>query len=65
MYSVHITTGIGNVFVTALVSLSRRRAKALHETVRSDNRFSEAAKTYISDSLPPALDLFDSEGLSD
>ena len=31
----------------------------------SDNRFSEAAKAYISDSLPPSLALSDSESLSD
>ena len=41
-----------------LVSLSRREAKlVLHETVKSDKRFSEVAiiKAYISGSLPPQL----------
>ena len=51
--------------IAALVSLSRREAKVLHETLKSDNRFSEAAKAYISDSLPPSLALSDSESLSD
>ena len=47
------------------VRLSGREAKVLHETLKSDNRFSEAAKAYISDSLPPSLALSDSESLSD
>ena len=42
-----------------------KEAKVLHETLKSDNRFSEAAKAYISDSLPPSLALTDSESLSD
>ena len=54
-----------DIFVVALVSLLRREAKVLHETTKSDNRFSEAAKAYISDSLPPALASSDSESLSD
>jgi len=48
--SVGITFGMEDIFVAALVSLSRREAKVLHETVKLDNRFSEAAKAYISDS---------------
>lgn len=63
--SVGITFGMEDIFVAALVSLSRREAKVLHETVKLDNRFSEAAKAYISDSLPPALASSDSESLSD
>ena len=63
--NVDITIGVEDIFVAALVSLSRREAKVLHETLKSDNRFSEAAKAYISDSLPPSLALSDSESLSD
>ena len=54
-----------------LVSLSRREAKlVLHETVKSDKRFSEVAviKAYISGSLPPQLSpmaLSDIESISD
>ena len=40
-----------------------RNSKVLHETLRSDNGFSEAAKAYIYDSLPPSLALSDSESL--
>ncbi|KAL9980184.1 hypothetical protein ACROYT_G008733 [Oculina patagonica] len=49
----------------ALVSLSGREAKVLHETVKSDSRFSEAGEAYISDSLPPSFASSDSESLSD
>ena len=54
-----------DIFIAALVSLSRREAKVLHETLKTDNRFSLAAKAYISDSIPPTLTLSDSESLSD
>ena len=60
-----ITIGVEEIFIAALVRLSRREAKVLLETPKSDNRFSEAAKAYISDSLPPSLALSDSESLSD
>ena len=60
-----VTIGVGDIFIAAWVSLSRREAKVLHETLKSDNRFSEAAKAYISDSLPPSLALSDSESLRD
>jgi len=63
--NVHITIGVEDIFITALVSLSIREAKVLHETLKSDNRFSEAAKAYISGSLPPSLALSDSENLSE
>ena len=63
--NVYITIGVEDIFIAALVSLSRREAEVLHETLKSDNRFSEAAKAYISDSLPPPLALSDSESLSD
>ena len=63
--NVDLTIGVEDIFIVALVSLSRREAKVLHETVKLDNRFSEAAKAYISDSLPPSLTLSDSESLSD
>ena len=53
------------IFIAALVHLSRREAKVLHETLKSDNQFSEAAKACISDSSPPFLALSDSESLSD
>ena len=61
----HITIGVEEIFIAALVRLSRREAKVLLETPKTDNRFSEAAKAYISDSLPPSLALSDSESLSD
>ena len=60
-----ITIGVEEIFIAALVRLSRREAKVLLETPKTDNRFSEAAKAYISDSLPPLLTLSDSESLSD
>ena len=63
--NVDITIGVEDIFVAALVSLSRRETKVLHETLKSDNRFSEAAKACISDSLPPSLALSDSESLGD
>ena len=63
--NVDITIGVEDIFIVALVSLSRREAKVLHETLKSDNRFSEAAKAYISDSLQPSLAISDSESLSD
>ena len=47
--------GVEDIFIAALVSLSRREAKVLHET----------SKAYISDFLPPSLALSDSESLSD
>ena len=63
---VDITIEVEDIFMAALESLSRRGAKAvLHETLKSDNRFSEATKVYISDSLPPSWALSDSESLSD
>ena len=37
----------------------------MRHSCKSDNRFSEAAKAYISDSLPPSLALSDSENVSD
>ena len=40
--NVDITIAVEDIFI-ALVSLSRREAKVLHETLKSDNRFSEAA----------------------
>ena len=59
----------GNVDITIGVEdkarLSRREAKVLHETLKLDNRFSEAAKAYISDSLPPSLASSDGESISD
>ena len=60
-----MTIGVEDIFIAALVSLSRREAKVLHETSKSDNRFSEAAKAYISDFWLPSLALSDSESLSD
>ena len=60
-----MTIGVEDIFIAALVSLSRREAKVLHETSKSDNRFSEATKAYIFDFLPPSLALCDSESLSD
>ena len=63
--TIYITIGVEDIFIAALVSLSRREAKVLHETLKSNNRFSEADKAYISDSLPPSLVLSDSESLSD
>ena len=65
--NVDITIGVEDIFIAALVSLSRREAKVLHETLKSDNRFSEAAniRPTFSDSLPPSLALSDSESLSD
>ena len=63
--NVNITIGVEDIFITALVSLSRREAEVLHETVKSYNRFSEAAKAYTSDSSPPSLALCDSESLND
>ena len=63
--NIDVTIGVEDIFIAALVSLSRKVAKVLHETLKSDNRFSEAAKAYISDSLPPSLALSDSESLSD
>jgi len=63
--NVDITIGVEGIFIAALVSLSRREAKVLNETLKSDNRFLEAVKAYISDSLPPSLALSDSESLSD
>ena len=63
--NVDITIGVEDIFVAALVSLSRRETKVLHETLKSDNRFSEAAKACISDSLTPSLALSDSESLGD
>ena len=53
------------IFIAALVRLSRREAKVLHETLKSDNQFLEAAKAYISDFLLPFLAMSDSESLSD
>ena len=63
--NVDITIGVEDIFIAALVSLSRREATVLHGTLKSDNRFSEAAKAYISNSLPPSWALSDSESLSD
>ena len=62
--NVDITIGVEDIFISALVSLSRREETVLHGTLKSDNRFSEAAKACISDSLPPSLALSDSESLS-
>ena len=62
---VYLTIVVEEIFIAALVRLSRREAKVLHETIKSDNQFSEAAKAYISDFLPPSLVLSDSESLSD
>ena len=62
--NIDITIGVEDIFIAALVSLSRKVAKVLHETLKSDNQFSEATKAYISDSLPP-LALSDSESLKD
>ena len=55
--NVYLTIGVEEIFIEALVCLSRREAKVLHETLNSDNRFSEAAKAYISNSLAPSLAL--------
>ena len=62
--NVDITVGVEEIFIAALVRLSTREAKVLNETLKSDNRFSEAANSYISDSLPPSLAMCDSESLS-
>ena len=45
--NIDITCGVEDIFIAALVSLSRREAKVLHDTLKSDNWFSEAAKAYI------------------
>ena len=63
--NVDIIIGVEDIFIAALVNLSRREATALHETLKSNNRISEAAEAYISDSLPPSLALSDSESPSD
>lgn len=63
--NVYLTIGVEEIFIAALVRISRREAKVLHEKLKSDNRFLEAVKVYISDSLPLSLALSDSESLSD
>ena len=63
--NVDIIIWVEDIFIAALVSLSRREAKVLHDILKSDNWFSEAAKAFISDFLPPSLALSDSESLSD
>lgn len=35
--NVDITTGVEDIFIAALVSVSRREVKVLHETLESDN----------------------------
>ena len=63
--SIDVIIGKDDNLIAALVSLSRREAKVLHETVKSDKRFSEIAKACIFDSLPLALASSDSESISD
>ena len=61
--SMDVTIAKEDILIVVLVNFPRRGAKVLHRTVKSDKRFSEIAKAYIFDSLPPALASTDSESI--